>query len=136
MIPKKFYIFDLQFSTKFMFSLVEVNQASISLVVSISATMKCSCSLLGLHTTNCHSDKIFVWFKTHFNIKKMENEKVDLYIHPYYSFLGHFYPNLLKDPYSQIYHRLSVMIPKKFYFEFTVFNQICVFSCRSKSSKY
>ena len=63
-------MFDLQFSTKFPLSLVEVNQASISLVVSIGATMKCSCWILGLHTRHCHSDKIFLWFRIHFNIKK------------------------------------------------------------------
>ena len=32
--------------------------------------MKCSCWLLGLHTTHCHSDKIFLWLRTHFTIKK------------------------------------------------------------------
>ena len=58
MIPKQLYIFDLQISTKFLLSLVEVNQASIILVVSIDATMKRSCQLLGLHTAHCHSDKI------------------------------------------------------------------------------
>ena len=51
-------MFDLQISTKILLSLVEVNQASIILVVSIDATMKRSCQLLGLHTAHCHSDKI------------------------------------------------------------------------------
>ena len=92
MIPKKFYIFDLQFSTKFPLSLVEVNQASFSLVISIDATMKRSCWLLGLHTTHCHIDKIFLWFGTHFTIKKnrkwkswLENSSIFLFFGTFFS---------------------------------------------------
>ena len=97
MIPKQLYIFDLQISTKFLLSLVEVNQASIILVVSIDATMKRSCWLLGLHTAHCHSDKIIPGWKLTSPEKKIENGKVDMKIHPYFRFLGHFFASHLGE---------------------------------------
>ena len=44
---------------------------------------------LGFHTTHCHSDR------PHFAIKKIENGKVDLKIHPYLHVLAKKFPNLI-----------------------------------------